>query len=131
MGRGSDSRAPATPSQSNPAPKLIQASLTAKSWESLKPFRNFLESATADEKLTLLQKTVFRPRKRLKKLMDKREKLEAIQMAQRKKNTSRTMADESGQAQAQSEEDELSPFKCPVYKCTEHFTSSQLLDAHF
>jgi hypothetical protein len=49
-------------------------------------FRPFLESATPEEKLNLLQKTLFKPKKRLKKLMEKRDQLVATKLAQQKKS---------------------------------------------
>ena len=45
-----------------------------------------MESATPDEKLNLLEKNLFKPKKRLKKLMDKRDKLVETKKAQKKKN---------------------------------------------
>ena len=56
--------------------------LPTKQWDNVRNFRPFLESARPDEKLNLLQKTLFKPKKRLKKLMEKRDKLVATKLAQ-------------------------------------------------
>ena len=55
--------------------------LPTKQWDNVKNFRPFLESATPDEKLKLLQKTLFKPKKRLRRLMEKRDKLVATKLA--------------------------------------------------
>ena len=41
----------------------------------LNSFKPFLESATPDEKLKLLESTLLKPKKRLRKLQEKKEKL--------------------------------------------------------
>lgn len=64
----------------------VSVTLPTRQWDNVRNFRPFLESATPDEKLNLLQKNLFKPKKRLKKLMDKRDKLVATKLAQQKKN---------------------------------------------
>ena len=66
---------------SNQTKYPISVSLPIKQWDNVKNFRPFLESATPDEKLNLLNKTLFKPRKRLKKLMDKRDELVATKLS--------------------------------------------------
>lgn len=72
-------------SQQNPDGSKIKCPVTVtlptKQWENVKNFRPFLESATPDEKLKLLNKTLFKPKKRLRKLMEKRDKLIATKLA--------------------------------------------------
>ena len=64
----------------------VSVTLPTKQWDNVRNFRPFLESATPTEKLNLLSKTLFKPKKRLKKLMDKRDKLVATKLAQQRKN---------------------------------------------
>ena len=67
---------------SDVAKQPVSVTLPTKQWDNVRNFRPFLESATPDEKLTLLQKTLFKPKKRLRKLMEKRDKLVATKLAQ-------------------------------------------------
>jgi hypothetical protein len=60
--------------------------MPSKQWEQVRVFKPFLESANPSEKLTFLQKTLFKPKKRLRKLQEKKEKLMAAKAAQLKKN---------------------------------------------
>ena len=69
-------------STSGSAKHPVSVTLPTKQWDNVRNFRPFLESATPDEKLNLLQKTLFKPKKRLKKLIDKRDKLVATKLAQ-------------------------------------------------
>lgn len=64
----------------------VSVILPAKQWDNVRNFRPFLESATPSEKLNLLDNTLFKPRKRLKKLMEKRDKLLATKLAQQKRS---------------------------------------------
>ena len=64
----------------------VSVTLPTKQWDNVRNFRPFLESAAPDEKLNLIKKTLFKPKKRLRKLMEKRDKLVATKLAQQKKN---------------------------------------------
>lgn len=75
-----------TSSSSDNVKYPVSVTLPTKQWDNVRYFRPFLESATPDEKLNLLQKTLFKPKKRLKKLMEKRDKLIETKVAQQKKN---------------------------------------------
>jgi len=59
----------------------VTVTLPTKQWDNVRNFRPFLESATPDEKLHLMQKTLFKPKKRLRKLLEKRDKLVATKLA--------------------------------------------------
>ena len=75
-----------TKQQENKNTQPVTVTMPSKQWEQVRVFKPFLESALPSEKLTFLQKTLFKPKKRLRKLQEKKEKLMAAKAAQLKKN---------------------------------------------
>ena len=59
--------------------------MPAKQIDQLKTFKPFLESAAPEEKLRLLERTLLKPKKRLRKLEEKRDKLKAAKRVQMSK----------------------------------------------
>lgn len=49
--------------------------MTVPQWDRVGSFRPFLESASPDDKLKLLYNTLLKPRKRLRKLIERKNKL--------------------------------------------------------
>ena len=117
----------------------VQVTLPTKQWDNVRNFRPFLESATPEEKLNLLQKTLFKPKKRLKKLMEKRDQLVATKLAQQKKNQinkNKAAEDPFGVLPLGENRTDIvaaydNKIKCPVYKCISKFERSEDLDAHY
>ena len=120
----------------------VSVTLPVKQWDNVRNFRPFLESATPDEKLSLMQKTLFKPKKRLRKLIEKRDKLVATKLAQQKKYGQQTAAAQSSShgmdhfglpngGPSVAEPAQVDLVKCPVYKCTAKFALNTELDEHY
>ena len=122
----------------------VRITMPQKQIIQLSSFKPFLESATPDEKLKLLESTLLKPKKRLRKLQEKRDKLNDSlrnQNSKRAKHQSNTDAMGGlftgkradgfhGVREQNGPSDEIG-FKCPVYKCTKRLLNDMQLEQHY
>lgn len=61
----------------------LTVEMTRDDYNTIQSFKPFIENATPQQKVDFLQKTIFKPKKRILKLMKKRNELKALRVKDR------------------------------------------------
>lgn len=81
----------------------VTVTLPSRQWEQVKSFIPFLESAVPQDKLRFLERTLFKPKKRLRKLQEKKKELVETRAAQSARNAAAVAAAKNNGASAAGE----------------------------
>lgn len=123
----------------------VTVEMTRDDYNTIQSFKPFIENSTPQQKADFLQRTIFKPRKRILKLQAKRDELRELRLKDKEYLGAKQPVKSGRSFRGQNATGQEAPSEtlaswpqdlplgehCPVYKCPTMVTRTEDLEQHF